>query len=185
MLLGVLATLALIAQGSAVQKPAAPGSVVQDAPAQISAEQDPVTGFAPPELVAGLTDQAIAIARAHAGEARLADGTPLPAASEEDRRLFAVPAALETQTVRRGFLTGQLEYCRADGIARSFRPYMARLRASGRYSDRQLAYLGVLHGVGQEMITGAMDFRKTEACSDAAFLTGLRAAADGLEIATP
>lgn len=165
MLLGLLAALALTAQSAAAQ--------------------DPVTGFAPPELVASLTARAIELARAHAGQARLADGSPLPAASEEDRRLFAVPDALETQTVRRGFLTGQLEYCRADGIARSFRPYMARLRASGRYSDRQLAYLGVLHGVGQEMIMGAMDHRKTNVCSDAAFLARLGAAADGLDIATP
>lgn len=147
--------------------------------------QDPVTGSAAPDLIEGLTSQAIEIARAGAGHARLSDGSPLPAATAEDRRLFAVPPALETQTVRRGFLTGQLEYCRADGVARSFLPYMGRLRASGRYSERQLAYIGVLHGVSQQMIVEAMEFSRAEVCSDAAFVARLGAAAETLARDTP
>ena len=81
-------------------------------------------------------------------------------------------------------LTGQLEYCGADGITRSFLPYMRALRASGRYSDPQLAYLGVLHGVSQQMIMGAMDHRPAQVCTDA-FRARLSRVAEEEGVSTP
>ena len=146
---------------------------------------DPVPGAGPRDALERLTLQAIGIARANAGRARLSDGSSLPAATPEDRRLFAVPPALESQTVLRGLVTGQLEYCRADGIGLSFLPYMARLRASGRYSDRQLAYLGVLHGVSQQMIMDAMAYDETDVCADAGFRERLGAMAETMAVETP
>lgn len=147
--------------------------------------QPPVTGAEPPDALEVLTNRAIEITRAHAGSARLPNGRPLPAATEEDRRLFAIPTALETQTVHRGFLTGQLEYCRFDGLRRSFGPYMARLRASGRYSQRQLAYVAMLHGTGQGIIMHALASAETDICAEPGLRDRLTAAADAMPIETP
>jgi len=144
--------------------------------------QDPQAGSAQ-EAMAALEAHAVEFARTHAGHARLGDGSPLPVATEEDRRLFAVPPALESQTVRRGFLTGQLEFCEAGGIDLSYMPYMQRLRASGRYSDRQMAYLGVLHGVSQQMAMSAMEETRFTCTDD--FRAELRAATDEFPVLTP
>jgi hypothetical protein len=149
-----------------------------------SGQPDPVTGDAPAALVDEITAQAVAAARAGASRARLPDGTLLPAATEEDRQLFAIPAALERQIVRRGMLTGQLEFCRARGVARSFVPYMQRLRASGLYSAPQLAYVGFLHGVSQGLTMGAMEGARSDACTDA-LLARLSAAAETETVGTP
>lgn len=146
---------------------------------------DPVTGNASPDLLADITLQVVERARTFAGAARLSDGSLLPVETAEDRQRFAIPTALEAQTVRRGMLTGQMEFCDGDGVGRSFRPYMNRLRASGRYSDHQLAYVAVLHGTSQQTIMGAMEESGTdEICSDA-FRSRLVQAADTDPIQTP
>ncbi|MDP8993564.1 MAG: hypothetical protein M3N07_01065 [Pseudomonadota bacterium] len=80
--------------------------------------------------------------------ARLPDGTNVPPETAEERAQPIVPPALTEQTVRRGFLSGEMQACGLDPM-QSFLPYMAALRASGHYSDRQLAYVGLLHGLGQ------------------------------------
>lgn len=145
---------------------------------------DPVTGSAPADFIKDLTSRAVELARAIAPKARLSDGSQLPTATPEDRRRFAIPAELEAQTVRRGMLTGQLLYCDGDGINRSFLPYMGKLRASGRYSERQIAFVGVLHGVSQQMIMDSMASAKAQVCSEA-FLAKLGAAAESDPVRTP
>jgi len=149
-----------------------------------AAQPDPVTGDAPPEVIDRITAQTVEAARANAGRARLSDGRPLPAATEQDRQRFAVPPALERQTVRRGMLTGQLEHCGAEGIRQSYLPYMRLLRASGRYSEPQLAYIGLLHGIAQGLTMNAVEGTPTGACSDAQ-VAGLAAAARTETISTP
>ena len=63
-----------------------------------------------------------------------------------------VPAALDLQTVRRAALTAQLQACDGPWEERSYLPYMAQLRSSGRYSEQQLDDVGVLHGLAQQMV---------------------------------
>lgn len=149
-----------------------------------AAEPDPVTGDAPAKIINELTAQTVEAARANAGRSRLSDGSPLPAATEQDRQRFAVPAALERQTVRRGMLTGQLEHCGAEGIRQSYMPYMRRLRERGRYSEQQLAYVGFLHGIAQALTMNSVEGTSMGACSDAQ-LAGLAAAAQTETVSTP
>ena len=74
-----------------------------------------------------------------------------------------VPAALDLQTVRRGALTAQLQACNGPWEERSYLPYMAQLRSSGRYSQQQLDYIGVLHGIAQQMVFESLSAR-SEPC---------------------
>lgn len=70
-----------------------------------------------------------------------------------------VPAALDRQTVKRGALTAQIQACGGRWESASYLPYMAQLRASGRYSKKQLAYVGVVHGIAQQMVLNSLASR--------------------------
>ncbi len=135
-------------------------------------------------LLDRIAEAAISVARANAGAARLPDGSPIPTATAEDRARFAIPAALERQTVHRGLLTGQLEHCARTGIARSFRPYMAQLRRSGRYSEHQLGYVAILHGVSQGIAMDGMDSPEAPRCTEE-FRAGVNAAVENFRVETP
>jgi hypothetical protein len=36
---------------------------------------------------------------------------------------------------------------------------MAQLRATGRYSEKQMAYVGVLHGIAQQVVLKSLESR--------------------------
>lgn len=98
---------------------------------------------------AGTIEKLASLARANLPLARVSDGSFVPPESPDELARPIIPAALVRQTVRRGFLTGEMEACGMDWNGQSFRPYMARVRAGQRYSQKQLAYIGLLHGIGQ------------------------------------
>jgi hypothetical protein len=130
--------------------------------------------LAPPD--AGMVEQIAALARANLTRARLSDGSQVPPETPEELSRPIVPAALVPQTVGRGFLTAELEACALDWQGRSFVPYMQRLRASRRYSDRQMAYLGLLHGFSQGAASRALATRAP--CTDGERRRLLRVAAE-------
>ncbi len=74
-----------------------------------------------------------------------------------------VPAALDQETVRRGALTAQIQACRAPWQKMSYLPFMANLRASRRYSEQQLTYVGTLHGIAQQVVFTSLAAR-SEPC---------------------
>lgn len=90
-----------------------------------------------------------AFARTHITKARVSDGTFVQPETPQELAEPIIPEALVRQTVARGFLTGEMEACGMDWENESFLPYMGAIRASRRYSDKQLAYIGMLHGLGQ------------------------------------
>ena len=103
------------------------------------------------ELVAEIA----AFARTNITKARLSDGSFVPPETPEQLAQPIIPETLVRQTIARGFLTGEMQACGMDWEQGSFRPYMAAIRASRRYSDKQLAYIGILHGLGQGTGAGA------------------------------
>jgi hypothetical protein len=70
-----------------------------------------------------------------------------------------VPAALDQQTVRRGALTAQVQACGGPWQKASYLPYMAQLRASHRYSEQQLTYVGIVHGITQQLVFSSLAAR--------------------------
>jgi hypothetical protein len=65
----------------------------------------------------------------------------------------------------RGILSGAMQHCGMDWERSSFLPMMAHWRAGGSKSDRQLALIGGLHGIGQRAIA---DTLKGQSCSNEA-----------------
>jgi hypothetical protein len=130
--------------------------------------------LAPPD--AGMIERLAGIARANLTHARLHDGSPVPPETPEELSRPVVSVELVEQTVRRGFLTAEMEACAMDWRSQSFLPYMQSLRASRRYSDKQMAYLGLLHGFSQG---GAFEALEGGApCTDAERQHLLRIAAE-------
>ena len=123
-----------------------------------------------------MVEQLAGLARANLGRARLSDGSlVLPETPEELARPI-IPADLAEQTVARGYLTAELEACAMDWRERSFLPYMQRLRDGRRYSGKQLAYLGLLHGFSQGAAQRALATRAP--CTDTERQNLLRLAAE-------
>ncbi len=92
-----------------------------------------------------------------------------------------MPRLLEEQTITRGMLDRLLELCSVDYQRISYLPYMAKLRASGRYSGKQMAYVGMLHGFA---IGSMADFKLPKPCSDSDRQNAL-ANVSGLVVETP
>jgi hypothetical protein len=65
-----------------------------------------------------------------------------------------VPRSLELQTIERALLSAAMDSCELDSGSLSYLPYMQKLRASRRYSDKQIAYIGLLHGVSSGHLAG-------------------------------
>jgi hypothetical protein len=115
------------------------------------------------DLPAGLVDQLTAMARAALPRARLEDGSSVPRETAAERSQPIVPRALEVQTIERGMLTAQLEFCGMDWQNLSYQPYMQALRQ--RYHGKPMAYLGMLHGLTQGTVADALA-RQHDFCDD-------------------
>ena len=131
----------------------------------------------PSELVDALTQGA----RTNLAQARLSDGSNVPPETPEELAQPLVPRALEVQTIERALLSAAMETCGDDYSTLSYQPYMSTLRASGRYSDKQMAYIGLLHGFAMGWLGQDLE---PEMCSEA-FSAVMEEEARTAPIATP
>lgn len=134
----------------------------------------------------GLPDETVEhysrLARDNLTMARLADGTNVPEETADERAVAIVPTALARQTVERGFLTAAMQVCGMDWQDESYLPYMKTLRTAGRYSSKQLAYIGFLHGIVQGHVASSAS--QAIDCSDSA-KAGWRTMARDSQIVAP
>jgi hypothetical protein len=105
------------------------------------------------------------LARENLTRARLLDGSNVPPETAAERSRPIIPSELTEQTVRRGYLSGEMEACGLDATEESYLPYMSAIRRSRRYSDTQHAYLGLLHGFSQATAVGLLG-AAVDACSE-------------------
>lgn len=111
-----------------------------------------------------IVSSATTVARKVLPIAVLPDGSNVPEETPDELAKPIVPDALDAQTVQRGMLAAEMALCDLDWAALSFQPYMNKLRSSGRYSDKQLAYVGLLHGVTMEFTANALS-RFVQGCA--------------------
>lgn len=133
----------------------------------------------PDDLVKRLTQAA----RDTLSSARLADGSTIPPETPEEKAQPIVPRPLELRTINRGLLSARLQVCSQDYRTISYLPFMNALQASGGYSPKQMAYLGILHGVTARMMSRPLDGYEPD-CSEAA-VAELKTRAATVQPATP
>ena len=113
----------------------------------------------PSELVDAITGAV----RDNLSRAVLPDGSNVPAETPEERARPLISRNLELATIDRALLSATMEVCGLDYSAISYRPFMSALRESGRFSQKQMAYIGLLHGFSSASFIKTFDASK---CSD-------------------
>lgn len=129
-------------------------AAARDAPNYMGAHIDAVEQFA-------------ALARDNITRAMGADGQPIAAETPEERALPIIPDSENLRIVNRGILTGMADYCGLDWREESFRPFMAAERARQIWTEKQMAYIGLLHGIAQSYSLSSL---KKDGVCDAAIL---------------
>tara|TARA_B100000315_G_C14212864_1_gene422889 strand:+ start:116 stop:622 length:507 start_codon:yes stop_codon:yes gene_type:complete len=77
---------------------------------------------------------------------KLSDGSHVPAETEEELKHPIIPAEEAKEIVDVGFASAYAEWCGVDWQHLSFLPLMAYQRSRHKWSDKQLAFIGGLHG---------------------------------------
>lgn len=91
-------------------------------------------------------------ARTNLKEARLSNGEKVGRESKKEMKVALLPYDKEQEVVDRGILAITAEWCGIEWESASFKPYMNDNRASGQWTDKQLVYMGVMHGFTMGMI---------------------------------
>lgn len=88
------------------------------------------------------------------GRAQMPDGKLILPASEDERRVLPVSNNVANDAFDRGELSGLAEWCGLDWKA-NFRALTRNARQNGQ-SEKQVAFISVLHGVAQGTVASAM-----------------------------
>lgn len=89
---------------------------------------------------------------------------PCAPATEAERANPPVTIAEARTVIRRGIISGSAAACGLDWQKQNFGPMMQHFRQRQRKTDRQMAMISALHGIGQGQAVAAL---KPEACTDA------------------
>ena len=96
------------------------------------------------------------------GHAVLSNGKPVQPDSEEERKTLPVSNAVANQVLDVGEVSGLAEWCGLD-----WRSHYLSLTAAARragFREKQVAFIGVLHGMTQGVVAEAM---KARPCTEA------------------
>lgn len=127
--------LAILGLGLLLAAPAAP-TVAQSLPDFVGSNDD-------------LVRSAMQLARDSITAARLPDGSTVPPETVEELARPIVPTPVGKRTLNTGMLSGYAQFCGLDWRSGSFAPFMEAQRRTGGLTGKQMAYLGILHGIGQ------------------------------------
>jgi hypothetical protein len=108
------------------------------------------------------TKKVMQAARDNITKAKLSDGSNIAAETTEELKQDIVPFAQAKKTVAVGVLSGIAQWCSIDW-SKFFASYMAYERNKNQWSEKQLAYIGMMHGLAQGMIVNSYQGRTCSA----------------------
>ncbi len=91
------------------------------------------------------------LARDNLGKAQLPDGSFITE-TEESKKDPLLKDADRKRVIDRGFISTFADWCGLDWKNRSFFPFMEYERLKGKWSDKDMAYMGMLHGVSMGVL---------------------------------
>ncbi len=91
-------------------------------------------------------------ARTNLKSAKLPNGESVGRESKKEMKVALLPFDKEQEVVDRGILAVTAEWCGMEWESASYKPFMNDERASGQWTDKQLTYMGVMHGFTMGMI---------------------------------
>jgi hypothetical protein len=86
------------------------------------------------------------------GRARCENNKPCAAATAEERAKPPITIEEARLFMRRGVLSGMAEPCKLDWQKRNFLPMMTYWRDTMKKTERQMALIGLVHGIIQGMM---------------------------------
>jgi hypothetical protein len=123
------------------------------------AQQAPPKGYEDAHVIRVLT-----LALDNIQRARCENNAHCAAATAEERKQPPLSIAEGRSIMQRGVLSGLAQHCGLDWRTRNFLPMMAHWRLGTKKSARQMALVGLVHGIMQGQIQNAA--AKQGACSD-------------------
>jgi len=84
------------------------------------------------------------------GRARCANNKPCAPATAEEKANPPITMAEARIVIHRGSLSGAAEVCGLDWAKRNFEPMMTYWRHTAKKNERQMALIGIMHGITQE-----------------------------------
>jgi hypothetical protein len=100
------------------------------------------------QFVAQIAD----FSRKNLHQAKLPNGKAVGRESKKEMKIPLLPFEKEQEVVDRGVFAVTAEWCGFDWQKSSFEPFMRSERSSGKWNDKQLAYMGVMHGFTMGMV---------------------------------
>lgn len=91
-------------------------------------------------------------ARENLKDARMANGEKVGRESRSEKKQPLLPFEKEQEVFDRGVLAITAEWCGMEWRKASFEPFMNSERKSGQWNDKQIAYMGVMHGFTMGMV---------------------------------
>lgn len=82
----------------------------------------------------------------------LPSGNHIPAETPEELKTPVIPYEDAKRVMNRGIVTAIAQYCGFDWQQLSYNPFMVHEIESHKWSDKQIAYIGALHGATQGMM---------------------------------
>ena len=102
------------------------------------------------------------LARQNITQAKLHDGSFVPAETEEEKKTPIIPVLDGQRVIQVGFRSGVAAWCKVDNKD-YYLGFMQQERGHSRWTDKQIAYIGLLHGVAKGSVLRATE---TTACPD-------------------
>lgn len=103
------------------------------------------------------------VARANITSAKLLDGSFVPPETLEEKKYPIIPFEDAKRVVEVGQTSGIAAWCGVEWEKPSFIKLMEKERQKSTWSDKQLAYIGLVHGVSMGMVESVM---KAKECSE-------------------
>jgi hypothetical protein len=97
--------------------------------------------------IPGYITQIRQIADASIEEAIDKDGNPQPPLTRDEIRSGVLPFEDVRRVIDRGVFSAYAKWCDFDWKNRSYLALMKKERASGQWTERQMVYMGLLHGI--------------------------------------
>jgi hypothetical protein len=115
-------------------------------------------GVLPSDIRAALVQKALA---GFWGNARDSSGMPILPNNDQDLATVPIAPTVVEQAINVGEITGMAEWCGMEWVPQ-YRA-LTRYARNAKMTDKQVAFISVLHGVAQQTIVSSMGSR---ACAD-------------------
>jgi hypothetical protein len=107
-----------------------------------------VSAYGAEDLVMQLMD----LTRQKLATVKMPDGSSLPPETDVEKKYPIIPVEEAKRFISVGFLSGKAEWCKVEWQKSNFTKLMKYEVSSGKWSQKQISYIALLHGVSMGFV---------------------------------